>query len=198
MNSKTSRIIILLSAAFTLALLVYAIFFSGRQLKTLQQQLDARLTQVEACYPLAIDSLTRLTPEGRQIQQVNDTISAYLALYRQQLAIASGQASVPEEAAGNVTAWRRYQLLRLTSLQKSTSTLVTFLAHQGIKQGHTEYELLSSEAKQQARDCIQLKTEAAHQQFSDAAYLAPDTLYFTYLEQTAEMFQARLNHLTEK
>lgn len=191
MNDKVRKTIIYASVVFVLALVVYALMVSGRELRILQQQLDEKLVQVELSYDVKPDSVHQSTAEVRQLMQVCDTVNAMVAIYREQLDIAAGKCSVPAGIA-DANAWKQHQLARVACMQKSITVLVNFLSHQGVKQGHDEYKIFNDELRQQARTSLSAKAEASSQAFTSTEYLTPDLTYFDYLLSVSDMIKNRM------
>lgn len=190
-NNKTSRVIILAAIVLTVAVFIMGLT-SGRKLNTVREQLATNLETVEPLYPMAFDSVQLATTEGRQLKQLNDTVTLYLTLYRQQLDIAQGRQHEPEDvAASDRGAWRGQQLCRLSSLQQSTISLANYLCAQGRKAGATEYDALTADAKKLAHDKAKEKRQA-EQSFHNEDYLNPDASYFEFLQRVADMMRARL------
>lgn len=198
MNNRTSKLVILVAVVFTLCLVIYGIFFAGQKTSRMREQIGTKLEAVEACYPIAFDSLHLKTAEGRHLKQLNDTVTTLVQLYRQQLDIVEGRAQMPADVPASARSeWRQEQLRHLASMEKSVVTLATYLTAQGRKAGHREYDMVSVAHTKLARENAAHK-RGAEQSFYNEDFLDPDVPYFDYLISLADMVKARLAAISQE
>ena len=178
----------LFSALVALSLLVYG-WVAGFKVSQVRSEVGDKLAEVEAVYPISLDGANADARELQYLQQLNDTISLYLKLYREQYDIMQGRASKPSlNDAQASNEWEARQNARLSSLQKSTLVLVSYMQNFGQKTlGKAAYQSMDKDTKTAVREGVKAKKAVAKHLFRNTEYIATDVQYFDYLLDVREM-----------